>query len=240
MGDPAKVEAPILNLDTIDEEDVQNTCDVTDEDIKSLTEEEFAEYVKGQEQKIIEKAKIKSKNIIEEGMRKIEEERDIVLEQARKNGFEEGYDQSLKYCEDIIHEAGLLKQQAMEDCEAFFKEVEDEVVSIIMDISRKLIGSEINLKPEHIINIVKDALKSCLHKEDILLKVSENDYEYVVKSKNKLLAMVQGIGNIEIKMDHSLEQGSCLLETPYGNIDAGINTRLSEIEKVFKGLVGKE
>jgi flagellar assembly protein FliH len=45
---------------------------------------------------------------------------------------------------------------------------------------------------------------------------------------------------IDIKIDYSLESGDCLLETPYGSVDGSANTRLNEIEKVFRGLVGRE
>lgn len=237
MGEPAKVEAPILNLDDVE---CETQDDTLDNEIENLTEEEASDYVRSKSEGIIKKAKAEAKRIVDEAMVKIDEEREIILEQAKKNGFEEGYDQAVRSCEDIIQEAGMLKHQALQDAEVFLSNIENEVVSVILDIARKVVGVELSFNPEDILHIVRDAFERCAHKEYVVLKVSENDYEYIVESKNKLLAMVQGVGEIEIKLDHSLEPGSCLLETPYGAIDASANTRLNEIEKVFRGLVGKE
>ena len=237
MGDPAKVETPTLITDYTADENLE--CSEEGNTL-TLTDERSIEHAETKSQEIIKKARIEAKKIIEEAMVKIEEEREIILEQARKNGFEEGFNQSLTHCEDIIQESGVIKQDALQECESFLGSIEDEVVSIVMDIARKVVGFEISFNREDILYIVRDSFKSCSHKEYVMLKVSEVDCEYIVQSKNKLLAMVQGVGDIEIKVDHSLEQGSCLIETPYGVVDGSVNTRLKEIEKVFRGLVGKE
>jgi flagellar assembly protein FliH len=134
----------------------------------------------------------------------------------------------------------MIKEQALKDAEEFISKIEDDTVSVIMDIARKVVGFEISFNREDILYIVKEALECCTHRENVILKVSEADYETVVESKNNLIAMTQGVGDIEIKIDYSLEPGGCLLETPYGAVDGGANTRLSEIEKIFRGLVGRE
>lgn len=233
VGDTAKVEAPTLNLDTMNNESLESEMECIS---GSATDEEVMKRAEA----IIKKAKAEAKTIIDEAMVKIEEEREIVLEQARKNGFEEGYNQAMSQCEDIIQESGLIKKKAIEETDAFLSGIEEEVVDIIMDIARKIVEVELSINREDILYLVKNALEGCLHKDYILLKVSKEDYQYVEESKNKLLAMVQGIGEIEIKLDHTLKTGSCILETPFGAVDGSAGTRLNEIEKVFKGLIGKE
>ena len=236
MGNPVKIEEPILVLDKIEE----RRYDEFEECIEEEIDENISERLELKAKEIIKKAQVQAKRLISEAMAKVEEERDIIIEQAKKNGFEEGYNQAINHYEDIINEAAILKQQTLDERQAFLSNVENDIVSIIFEISRKVIGLQLNFNPEDILYIVKDALESYSHKEDIILKVSQIDYDYILDSKSKLIAMIQGIGSIEVKAEPSFEQGSCLIETPYGAVDGSVNTRLIEIQKVFTSLVGKD
>lgn len=234
VGEPIKIETPILNFESPPSEILEtlgfdSLDDLTEEDIIIKAEKKAIE--------IIEEAEKKAQKIIKESLEKADEEREIVLEQAKKNGFEEGYNEAMSQCEDTIKETAMIKEHAIEECNAYLKSIEEQVISIILDISKKVVGAHISFNPEDMLYVVKDAFSSCFHREYVVLKVSESDYDYIVESKNKLLSMVSGVGKIDIVIDHSLESGSCLLETPYGSIDASISTRLNEIEKVFKSLV---
>jgi flagellar assembly protein FliH len=235
LNNPAKVEVFVPDI-----ENDYDDCNITEEDIQDITVDDIPENIRNKAQRILERSKDEAKEIIDKAMIKIEEERDIILEQAKKNGYEDGYNQAINDCEDIIQEASMIKERALRDAEAFLSNIEDETVSVIMDIARKVVGFEISFNREDILYIAKEALENCTHKEHVMLKVSETDYETVIESKNKLIAMVQGVGDIEIKIDYSLEPGGCLLETPFGAVDGSASTRLNEIEKVFRGLVGRE
>jgi flagellar assembly protein FliH len=234
MGEIIKVQAPILRNE-IFEEDEQLDCDFINEILEQ--QDDMDDEAKTEE--IIKAAEKNAKKIIDDAFVKIEEEREIILEQAQKNGYEEGYNHAMNQCDELIREAAQLKERALKEYKEYLGGIENEVVSIILDISKKVVGAHIAFNPEDIISVVRDALESCANKDHILMKVSEEDFDYVLESKSKILSMIQGIGELEIKMDHSLDAGSCLLETPYGAIDGGVNTRLDEIEKVFKGLVGR-
>ncbi len=238
IGEFARVEPPDPGFEDQQDEIIED--DILDEDIRGLDGEDMLEHAEERAREIISNAKAEAKKVFDETMAKVEEEREIVLEQAKKNGFEEGYNQALSQCEDIIQEAGRLKQQALEESRIYLNSIQDEVVTVILDVARKVVGFEVSFNKEDILYIVREALESCMHKNHIVLRVSGDDYDYIVKSRDKLMAMVQGIGELEIKTDHSLETGSCLLETPYGSIDGSVNTRLDEIEKVFRGLIDKD
>ena len=235
LNNPAKVEIFVPNI-----QNEYDNCNIIEEDIQDTNIEDIPENIRNKAQNILDASKTEAREIIDKAMIKIEEERDIILEQAKKNGYEDGYNQAINDCEDIIQEASMIKEQALRDTEAFLSNIEDDTVSIIIDIATKVVGVEISFNREDILYIIKEAFENCTHKEHIILKVSETDYETVIESKNKLIAMVQGVGDIEIKLDYSLQPGGCLLETPFGAVDGSVGTRLNEIEKVFRGLVGRE
>lgn len=235
LNNPAKFEIPVP-----EEESEVDYKDAVEDDIQDIDTEDIPENVRSKVLQLLEKTQKEAEEIIDKAMLKVEEEREIILEQAKKNGYEEGYSQAINDCEDLINEAAMIKEQALKDTESFLSNIEGDTVSIIMDIARKVVGFEISFNREDILYIAKQALENCTHKEYVIMKVSEPDYEMVTESKNKLMAMVQGIGDIEIKLDCSLEPGACLLETPFGAIDGSADTRLNEIERVFRGLIGRE
>jgi len=239
IGEPAKVEENFEDEYLEDEYEEERQVDEIIEELNSLPEEECVEFASKKAEDLINKAREKAERIIQEAMMKVEEEREIVLEQAKKNGFEEGYNEAVKQCEDLISEAGIIKQQAFEEYNNLMFSSEQEILSIVFDIAKKVIGHEVNAGKDDILFIIKEAIEACTHKDYILLKVCEDDYEIIIKSKNKLLAMVKGVGEVEIKIDHSLEKGSCLLETPFGAVDGSVKTKIEQIEKVFKSLIEK-
>lgn len=240
VGEPAKVEEPVLKEYCYeDDQEDDNDIDEIFTELNEINDEECVVFSRKKAEEIIEKAREQAQKIIEEATVKVEEERDIVLEQAKTNGFDEGYNQAIEQCEDLISEAGMIKQQAFEEYEQLLDGAEDEILSIIFDIAKKVIGREISTGKDDILFMIKEALEMCTHKEYMSLKVSEEDYEIVIKSKNKILAMVKGIGELEIKTDHSLEKGSCLIETPFGAVDGSVITKIQQIEKVFNNLIEK-
>lgn len=87
--------------------------------------------------------------------------------------------------------------------------------------------------------MVRQALEKCSNREDLTIKVSSQDYDFLVENKEKLLSMIDGVGNLDIKRDPALKTGDCLVETSYGNIDAGVQTKIRKIEEAFLKIVGK-
>ena len=70
--------------------------------------------------------------------------------------------------------------------------------------------------------------------------MSENNYEIVNSSKDKIYIMTEGIDNIEIKKDSALEDGSIIIETISGTVDASLQTQITQIEQMFYDILKSE
>ena len=53
----------------------------------------------------------------------------------------------------------------------------------------------------------------------------------MLSNKKHLVANVKGFGEIDIIQDESMEPGSCIVDTPLGVIDGGIQVRMDNIQK---------
>ena len=91
-----------------------------------------------------------------------------------------------------------------------------------------------------LLNLVESGIERCTYTDTLIIRVSENNYETVNSFKNKIYIMTEGIDNIEIKKDPALEDGSIIIETISGTVDAGLQTQITQIEQMFHDILKGE
>ena len=65
------------------------------------------------------------------------------------------------------------------------------------------------------------------------IHVHPNQYEFLLSKKEEILSIFTQDTNLVIYPDSDLSEGSCLIESPTGRIDAGIDTQLTEIKNAL-------
>jgi flagellar assembly protein FliH len=167
------------------------------------------------------------------------QEAEDIAAQARREGHEEGRAQGQAEYDQLIAEAEDIRAQAEAEYRQLLEGAEADVVSLVMEVAKKVVGEEMTLNRQNLLVLVKDALQRCSNKEQVVLKVSAGDYDYIRANRDVLLSLAEGVGRLEIKKDLSLGAGACFVETPFGNIDAGIVTKLSKVEDAFYRVLGR-
>ncbi len=192
---------------------------------------------------IIKEAGYEAERLMEEAQRQAEEHRAVVEQEAWQTGYDEGYKagyaEAQGQYEDLLKEAELIRDSAKNDYASVLADIEGDAIEMILDIAKNVIGVEISFNKEDILYLVKQAFEKCSNRENILLKVSPEDFDYVSANKQRLISMVDGLGELEIKNDLSLKVGACIVETRYGSIDAGVQTKLRKIEEAFRQAMGR-
>lgn len=171
-----------------------------------------------------------------------------VLKQSREQGYQEGLDQGLQqgretgYQEmvELIDEAKSLKQQAFDDRIRLSKELEEAVVHLVIQTARRVLQVSMQENQELIFQLIEEGLRKCNYTENLVIHVSEMDYDLVYAYQNRIYLMTEGIYDIEVKSDPSMSPGSVLIETASGQVDAGIETQIKQIESAFLELMNSE
>ena len=228
-----------------DEEETEkiNPVQAAEERAQEILKEAKSEY-----DKTLEDAAVQAQLILETAREEAEEHRKEVEksfqdkckkieEETKKNAFNQGKAEGLAEYEQRIHDADEIKIQAKADYEELLKGAEADAVKMIMTVAKKVIGKELTDDPQNLLALIRDAFIHCSNKEQAILKVSANDFEYIHENKDKLLSMLEGVDSLEIKQDLSLPAGSCFVETSFGSIDAGIETRMRKIEDAFSRMI---
>lgn len=154
-----------------------------------------------------------------------------IKEQASKEGFERG-----------IEEAHTAVNNLKESMEEFFvykdriyEQISGDILDISLKVAQKIIKKEVETDKSVLDAIVHDALKSLAKDENkIILKVNPTDVEYTKEIVPKLLSSGQFEAKIYVSGDKDVEEGSAVIETSNGIIDANISTQLEIIQEAFK------
>lgn len=197
---------------------------------------------------IIARAETEANRIIDAAKFKAERSRDKtieeaslnaakMLEQAHAEGLTEGRREGKAEYDGLIGEARLIRGDAEREYKTLIAGAEADALDLILGIAEKVIGEEIEYNRKSLIYLVRDAFANCTNKENVILKVSPNDFEYICDNRDTLLSMAEGLDNLEIKKDLALIPGACNIETPFGNLDAGVLTRFIKIKEAFYAIL---
>lgn len=200
---------------------------------------EIVEKAKVEADLIIKEALLEARETFSKAVAEVDELKAKALEEAKEEGYNTGLDQARQEYESLLEEAADIKEQAGVDYKKILDSAEADVVGTILDIARKVISKELECK-ENVLLLVQEAFEKCSKDHKAVLKLSEQDYDYVNENKEVLMSMLERSENIEIKKDMSLKEGGCVIDTPFGSIDASAYTKLDKIENDFEAILTEE
>lgn len=128
-----------------------------------------------------------------------------------------------------------LLQSAVKDLtdkrETIWQESESEIIRLILNISKKIVGYEISNDSIHVLkHIVKDAISYASDKKIIAIRISPHDVQKI-ESQEVAILSDQNISFVE---DKTVDSGGCIVETDFGSVDSMIETRCDEILKTLQ------
>ncbi len=200
--------------------------------------EEIINKAKVEADMIIKEALLEAKDILKNASDDVENLKQQVSEEARSEGYEQGLAQAKQEYEALIKEAQDIKTQAGIEYKKVLDSLEEDSVNTILDIAKKVISKELECK-QNILLLVKDSFEKCSKDRKAVLKLSEQDYDFISDNKDELESMLERSEEIEIKKDLSLKEGGCIIETSFGSIDASAETKFEKIENDFKDILNE-
>ena len=225
-----------------------------EEEIKSLEEHNSETLIDEIEQKIIDEAKLKAQEILEQAQNEIKQKEENLelekeklineaqtqieqerIEQAKK-GYDEGYqDASLKFIEENEEKIKKFEKfisHQFEIKEKIIKSASFDIASIISNIAKKVILKEIS--PEIIDNIIKKTITLFEKKEDITIILSEDYAKLLLDFQNKNLDNEEKINfenfkqyqGFEVVYNSKFAPDTIIIENLKERYDASINSQL--------------
>lgn len=117
--------------------------------------------------------------------------------------------------------------------EANLAEVRRELISMALEIARRVIKRSIEAKPGVAADQLAAALTLLSRPSRLQVLVNPQDEPLVREALPGMSAVLQGCEHVDVKTDAALEPGSCVVRTLGGEIDASIATQLDRIAQAL-------
>ena len=150
-------------------------------------------------------------------------------EQEKEAGYQAGYAEGFQLWSERI--AALEEEFAKRG-----KEMEKSMVPLALTAARKIVGKEIALSENVIVDIVASSLKSVAQHKKIAIYVNKKDFDVLEKNKPRLREVFESLESFSIRARDDISPGGCVIETEIGIVNAQEEHRWQVLEKAFEKL----
>lgn len=234
IGIPVQIKVP-LNYQNIKRAKTSN-ADTNFEIPKNKAEDtqRLIKQARLEAENITKEAELEAKKLIKSAKEEAKTIRNQAEEESRKKGLEKGYKEAKREYEGLIKEAESIKENTLKEYKTALAGIERDAINMILDITKRVIGNEMSQNKDYLLGLVKEAFAECSNKENITMRVSPEDHDFITNNKNKILTAAEGTGEFGIEKDMSLKEGELVLESPYGNVNTGVDTKMNKVKEVFE------
>ncbi len=179
-----------------------------------------------QEQKVDDKAIEKIREIQEKAY---QEAYDLGLEEGRKRAYDTNQEDIKNKLNEIEVLSGSIKEMKKE----LFNNNESLIIDLIYHISEKVVFDHIDQNTDAIKNIIKEVVESLDVKENISVKLNEDDFKIMQDLATKAIPGMDFLQKIKFQPMPEIQKGGCIIETDHGLVDATIPERLDKLWTVL-------
>lgn len=174
-------------------------------------------------QAIRERAEAEAVDIREQAQKDAEE----LKAKARDQGYREGCDKGAAELSQAVAQSSRRLAQIEEQAIAQLRD-------LAMTIARKILGCELEARPEVVVDIIKQALSDkARQRRELVLRVNSEDLAVVREHRSELLEVLSRAKEIAIREDPDVARFGVVIETDAGIIDAQLETQLAVFERML-------
>lgn len=173
-----------------------------------------------------------------------------IREEAKKEGFNvgyvdgngKGYSEGLEMAESryaeqfraLEEERAVLAQERKELEET----IQPRIIDTILDVIGQVTGIVYENNRDILIHLINRVLQDVEASNEYIIRVSREDYEFVVSRQSKLYCATAKDVNIEVTEDSELTAGKCIIETDGGIFDCSLDVQMDQLIRDIRLLAG--
>lgn len=219
------------------------------------------EDLKHQAETYLDSVRQRAKQILEEAASEVkslkaqflEETKDLRTE-AEKKGYQDGLEKGIADAQNQIQQnvqerlqqeiqpavssAETVMLRLLEQYAALQKELaqnwEKSFLELICRISKAVIRRELKNDPQITLHWIREMLELSSSSNSFVLQMNPEDEELLKNSLEQLKSEFRQLGELEIKIEPSLERGDCILRSENGQLDQRLDVQLARIEEELR------
>lgn len=154
-----------------------------------------------------------------------------IREQARQEGYSAGVQQAEEEQAERVGAIAALAEGAVRARAEFLQRSEPELIELVFEIARKVIGDHLSRDKESLAEIASRALNAAGQADVYYLHLHPTDADIV---EQRLRRDALGM-SLQIVPDERLSPGDCLVRTAYGRVDARVDAQLHAMREQVVG-----
>jgi flagellar assembly protein FliH len=168
---------------------------------------------------------------------------EAIREQARREGFQQGFAEGAAQSQDAVQRAACALASALDQQltqrEQMTLALAHDAVDLALELAAKIVHGTLEVQPERVIDVVRDALRPIADRRRITILVDPADLELIASSIEALRAQAGGIELCEVQADRRVGPGGAIVRTSEGEVDACVATQLEKAREVIVAELGE-
>ncbi len=152
-------------------------------------------------------------------------------EKTKESAFQEGFQEGL-----VSLNTHILKLD--QELKALRSDIQKKILPLALMAARKIMGEELKMHPDRIVDIVLTSLKPVTQHRKIVIYVNRTDLEALEVNRPKIRNIFENIENLSIQERDDIEPGGCMIETEAGIINAQLENQWRALESAFESFKG--
>jgi flagellar biosynthesis/type III secretory pathway protein FliH len=149
-------------------------------------------------------------------------------DRLRAQAVAEGRERGLAAVTELLTAARAASVRAQQGAEA-------DLRTLAVRIAERILGREISLSPQAVVDIAAEALSYAGSPKEVLLRVHPDDLEALSRGRPRLLERCARAQAVQFRADPAVGRGGCIVETELGTVDARLPLQLAAIERALLG-----
>ncbi|MGX1900342.1 flagellar assembly protein FliH [Thermolongibacillus altinsuensis] len=163
-----------------------------------------------------------------------EQEKQQWIEKAQREGYERGLQQGkeegLQQYQQLLNQAKRVIDSANQQFYDMLQSADETILLVALKVAERIIGERLNENKEHFLSLVKQVIKEVREHEEVKIYVHPSYYDLLIRQKDELKALFSQEAHLFIYPDQDLPETGCVVESPFGRIDASVDTQLEQLK----------
>ncbi len=163
---------------------------------------------------------------------------DLLRETAFQDGLAQGRREALAQAEADFGSACSALLQISEQLsvirETILKNSRDELIELVFALAEKIIRHSVREQDQTILATVEEALNRAVRSSEFAVYLHPDDMAVIKERVPEFVASLNGLEQIAVKSDTTIEQGGCRIESDTCIVDATVASQLGIISEQLK------
>lgn len=156
-----------------------------------------------------------------EEIRALEEQLELRFAQGKEEGYALGFGDGersvVERYEQLSARVAAITDGIASQVQGLLNRLQSEAVELSLQIARKIVTTTVEVRPDYIVDVIREALKALGAAKPLRVRVSPQDYEFLEVVGLPPELSTQELGVVYV-IDESVRSG-CIVETDFGEVD---------------------